>query len=620
MARIPVKGRKNRIPNSRKPERQTPKASASKRMNRRFRVVTAFFFVLMGIIVIRLLWIIAFDGNKYAKAALAQSERSSITLTSKRGDIIDRNNVQLATSTKVYNLILDPRVILSNEERYLEPTVKAIEQCFGIKAEELNKTIRDNPESSYVTLKKELTYAEVEGFLNMKADNPKINGAWLEEKFKRNYTYGTLASSVIGFTDADKGVYGLENQYDDNLTGIDGTEYSYVDSNNELKTERKDARDGDTIKTTLDYNIQAIVEKYIAAMQKQLGAKTVACVIQDPNNGEILAMADSNNFNPNDPRNLKYSYSKAQIAAMSDKETTDALSEVWKNFCVTQSYEPGSTFKPFTVCMAYEENKIKPNQTFDCAGAQDFFVGSPWQKTIYCHERGGHGTLDVRGVVANSCNIGIAQICSQIGVEDFCRYQRKFGFGQYTDIDLPNEMSCEGLLYTKDNMTELDLSTNGFGQNFNLTMVQMSTAFCSLVNGGYLYRPHIVKGIYNSDGELLKSFDKVLVTQTISQPTSTFIKKCLRDVVTKGTGTRAAIPGYKIAGKTGTAQKYDKQEELYVISFVGFAPYENPEVLCYVAIDEPKTGDQSMYSSILFNQIMTEVLSYMNVAPDDKTK
>ena len=591
-------------------------------MSRRFRIVMVCFFVLMGALVIRLLWIIAFDGNKYAKAALAQSERSSITLTSKRGDIIDRNNVQLATSTKVYNLILDPRVILSNEERYLEPTVKAIEQCFGIKAEELNKTIHDNPESSYVTLKKELTYAEVEGFLGMKEKDPNINGAWLEEKFKRNYTYGPLASSVIGFTEneGEKGIYGLENQYDDDLTGIDGMEYSYVNSNNVLETVRKDAQDGNTIKTTLDYNIQAIVEKHIAAMQKQLGAKTVACVIQDPRNGEILAMADSNNFDPNNPRNLRYSYSKAQIAAMSDKETTDALSEVWKNFCVTQSYEPGSTFKPFTVCMAYEENKIQPKQTFNCAGAQDFFVGSPWQKTIYCHERGGHGILDVRGVVANSCNIGIAQICSQIGVEDFCRYQRKFGFGQYTDIDLPNEMSCEGLLYNKDNMTELDLATNGFGQNFNLTMVQMSTAFSSLINGGYLYRPHIVKGVYNADGELLKSFDKVLVTQTISQPTCTFIKKCLRDVVTKGTGTRAAIPGYKIAGKTGTAQKYDKQEELYVISFVGFAPYENPEVLCYVAIDEPKTGDQSMYSSILFNQIMTEVLSYMNVAPDDKTK
>lgn len=582
--------------------------------------MTIFFLAILGILAVRLVWIIAFDGNKYAKAALAQSETSSITLTSKRGDIIDRNNVQLATSTKVYNLILDPRVILSNEERYLEPTVTAIEQCFGISAEKLKKTISDNPESSYVTLKKELTYAEVEGFLSMKEENTRINGVWLEENFKRNYTYGTLASSVIGFTDGEKGIYGLENMYDENLTGIDGMEYSFVNSNNVLETVRKDAQDGNTIKTTLDYNIQAIVEKHIAAMQKEVGAKTVACVIQDPTNGEILAMADSQNFDPNDPHNLKYSYSKAQIAAMSDKETTDALSEVWKNFCVTQSFEPGSTFKPFTVCMAYEENRLKPNQTFDCGGGQVFFAGSPWERTIYCHERGGHGSLDVRGVIANSCNIGIAQISGQIGVEDFCRYQRKFGFGQYTDIDLPNEMSCEGLLYTKDNMTELDLATNAFGQNFNLTMVQMSTAFSSLINGGYLYRPHIVKGIYNADGELLKSFDKVLVTQTISQPTCSFIKKCLRDVVTKGTGTRAAIPGYKIAGKTGTAQKYDKQEELYVISFVGFAPYDNPEVLCYVAIDEPKTGDVSMYSSILFNSIMTEVLSYMNVAPDDKTK
>ncbi len=588
-----------------------------KRLGNRFKIVTVVFFVLMGVLAIRLIWIVAFDGNKYAKAALAQSETSSVTLTSKRGDIIDRNNVQLATSTKVYNLILDPRVILSNEERYLEPTVTAVEQCFGIAADELRTKIAENPNSSYITLTKGLTYAEVEGFLEMKENDTKINGVWLEESFKRNYTYNTLASSVIGFTEGGRGAYGLEYMYNDQLTGSDGMEYSFVNSSNVLETVRKDAEDGNTIKSTLDYNIQAIVEQEVAATQAETKALTVAAVLQDPNTGEILAMCDSKNFDPNDPRNLSYSYTPEQIAAMSDEDTTNALSEIWKNFCVTSSYEPGSTFKPFTLAMALEENKISRTDEYDCGGSQVFFEGSPWERTIWCYERGGHGHMDVKGTIQNSCNISLAAMAGKVGVDAFCKYQHKFGFGEYTDIDLPNEMSCETLLYNPDNMTELDLATNGFGQNFNLTMVQMTTAFSSLVNGGYLYRPYTVKGIYNANGELLKSFDRVLVAQTISPSTSDFVKECLRAVVTDGTGKPAAVPGYKIAGKTGTAQKYDKEGDLYVISFIGFAPYDNPEVVCYVAIDEPETGDASRYASELFSRIMTNVLSYMNIPPDD---
>ena len=356
---------------------------ANKRMGNRFGIVTLIFFILMGVLAIRLIWIIAFDGSKYSKAALAQSETSSVTLPAKRGDIIDRNNVQLATSTKVYNLILDPRVILSNEDRYLEPTAAAVESCFEIPASEVKEKIAGNPDSSYITLKKSLTYAQVEGFLAMKEENININGVWLEENFKRNYTYSTLASSVIGFTEGGQGAYGLEQMYNDQLTGSDGMEYSFVNSNNVLETVRKDPEDGNTIKSTIDYNIQAIVEKQIAATQKETKAKTVACIIQDPNTGEILAMADSQGFDPNDPRDLSHTYSKKQIKSMTDQETTDALSEVWKNFCVTQSFEPGSTFKPFTLAMALEENKVKKNATYDCSGSRVFFEGTPWQQTIW---------------------------------------------------------------------------------------------------------------------------------------------------------------------------------------------------------------------------------------------
>ena len=607
---------------SREPERRPRKRLSkeeryAKLVNGRFKIIFIVFFVCLALVAGRLVWILVVDGDKYAKAALAQSETATTTIYAKRGDIIDRNNVQLVTSTKVYNLILDPRVILQKEDKYLEPTIALIERYFGIPTEELRTKVHENPNSSYVVLKKGLTFAEVEQFVADKNEDRNVNGVWLEESYRRNYTYDALASSVLGFTQDGVGIYGLENRYNDELTGHDGMEYTYVNSDNILETVRKEPEDGATLKLTIDYNIQAIVEKWIPPMMAEIKPKTIGVVIMSPKTGEVYAMADSGNFNPNNPRDLSYRYTQEQIAAMNDAETTDALSDVWRNFCITQSYEPGSTFKPFTVAMGIEESRIKPTDTFECFGHEVFFAGSPWERTIWCYNRAGDGQMDVKGAITRSCNISLAQMSLKIGTEIFCKYQRKFGFGQYTEIDLPNEMSCATLLYNEDNMTELDLATNAFGQNFNTTMIQMGTAFCSLVNGGYLYRPFVVKDIYNDKNELIKSYDKVLVAQTISQGTCDYIKDCLRSVVAEGTGQGAAIDGYKIAGKTGTAQKYDKTEEVYVISFIGFAPYDDPEVVCYVAIDEPETGDASGYASQLFHNIMEEVLSYMNIAPDD---
>lgn len=590
----------------------------TRNLNKRFSIIAIVFFVLFACVVVRLFWILVFDGDKYKKAAIKQTEAGNVSIVAKRGDILDRNNVQLVTSTKVYNLILDPKVILTNPDKYLEPTISLIEKCFGISKEELRKDVEENPKSSYVVLKKGLTYTQTEEFTTLKAEDRNVNGVWLEDNYKRNYTYDTLASSVLGFTSDGAGEYGLEYQYNKELTGTDGMEYSYVNSDNTVESVRREPIDGCTILLTLDYNIQAIAERYIEQTLQQTKAKAVAAIVQNPNTGEILAMADSGKFDCNNPRNLSVRYTQEQIDAMDDKATLEALIDVWKNDCVTKSYEPGSTFKPFTVSMGIEENKISPDDSFDCTGNQVFFEGTEWEKSIWCWERAGHGTLNVKGAIAMSCNISLAQIAGKIGKEIFTKYQKKFGFGQYTDIDLPNEMSCETLLYNKDNMTDLDLATNAFGQNFNVTMVQLSTGFCSLINGGNLYKPFIVKNIYNANNELVKSNDKTLVAQTISLDTCKYIKECLREVVVNGTSPLAAIDGYKISGKTGQAQKYDKEEELYVISYIGFAPYENPEVVCYVTIDEPaQEFAASTYAVELFRNIMSETLSYMNVPADD---
>ena len=561
-------------------------------------------------VTVRLFYILAFDGAKYSETALAQTETELSKITAKRGDIVDRNFIVLATSNVTYNLILDPKVILSDSDRYLLPTVTLVAESFGFTTDELIKKINDRPNSSYVVLKKNLSYSEVEDFIEKRDADRNVVGIWLEDNYKRNYSYGELASSVIGFTASGSGIFGVELSYNDELTGTDGREYTYVNSENEVVTERKEAEDGNTVMLTIDYNIQSIVEQKIKEFKEMENCGVVGVVVQNPDTGEIYAMADSDNFDCNDPWDLTVKYSMPEIEAMSDEEVSDALNALWKNFCVTDTFEPGSTFKPFTLAACFEENVVTMNDTFYCEGHKDFL-----EDTIKCHVNEGHGTLDTKNALAQSCNVALMEMGARLGNATFCDYQKQFGFGKYTGIDLPNETSCKYLLYKPETMIDVDLATNAFGQNFNLTMIQMTTAFSSLINGGYYYQPYICKALYNSEGDLIRSASRTLVSRTISEQTSEKVKECMRRVVTDGTGDYAAINGYIISGKTGTAEKAGRVEGNYLISFIGFTPYEHPEVVCYVVIDEPEAADEHGVSSVLFNMIMTDILPYLNVTP-----
>ena len=566
-------------------------------------------FVMFAIILVNILRIYIIKGEEYTQKALSQVETTTTTLSAKRGDIIDTNGITLATSTQVYNLILDPKLILTDEETYLEPSVNALCECFGYDADELTELIYDNPNSHYIVLMEELTYSETLEITQMKEENSSINGIFLESSYKRNYAYNTLACSVLGFTQDGEGIYGLEKQYDDILTGTDGSQYTYVNSENVVETVTNEAEDGYTIQTSIDYNIQAIVEEKIAEyFEAGYTADTIAVIVQDPNTGAILAMADSNNFDPNNPRDLTVYYSEEEIEEMTDEEYVDALSFVWSNFCVSTSYEPGSTYKPFTYAAALEEAAVEATDSYYCGGSLTYA-----EYTISCHNTSGDGWITAAEGIALSCNVALMQIAEDLGIEDFAEYQSDFGFGSLTGIDLPYELSCSTLLYTAETMSSIDLATNSFGQNFNVTMIQLSTAFCALINGGYYYQPYVVEAIYNSDGDMVSSTDTVLVSRPISESTSDLIKEALRLVVTDGTGKRADVDGYVISGKTGTAQKSDKTSTENLVSFIGFAPYNNPEVVCYVVIDVPDEGQESGVAADLFSEIMSEILPYLNV-------
>ena len=392
--------------------------------------------------------------------------------------------------------------------------------------------------------------------------------------------------------------------------GISGREYGYLNEESSLERVIKAPTDGNKVVSTIDLNIQKIVEKHIAEWQNSTGSNITAAIVMNPNNGEILAMATSRTFDLNNPRDLNNYISPEDQANMDDKAKVDALSNLWRNYTVSDTYEPGSPAKVFTVSSAMEEGVITGNETYNCGGFEE--IGG-WK--IRCANRNGHGLINVTEALMESCNVAMMDISRAEGGKKFYEYQKVFGFGTKTAIDLPGEADTSGLIHTADNAGATDLATNSFGQNFNTTMIQLAAAYSSVVNGGSYYRPHVVRQILNADGAIIENIEPELVRETVSAHTTTFINEALRRTVAEGTGSAAAVAGYDVGGKTGTAEKYPRGNGNYLVSFIGSVPAQSPEVVCYVLIDTPHVADQarSAYASALFSRIMTEVLPYMNI-------
>lgn len=588
------------------------------------KLVILFVGIILAFIalIIRITYINASNGEEYTKTVLDQQQYDSRVIPYKRGDIVDRNGTKLATSERVYNVILDVKTMLSDED-YVEPTKQVLQECFGIEEETVDELIENKPNSRYSILAKGVDYATAKKFREIDNDDeqyPDVHGIWLEDDYQRTYPYSTLASDVIGFTvDGNVGNGGLEGYYNTTLNGTDGREYGYLDSESSVEQTVKEPVNGKTVVSTIDVQVQSVVEKYIQQFNDERknkatqgeGSKNTAVIVMNPQNGEILAEASYPNYDLNNPRDLTKYYSQEQIDAMSDEEKLDTLNSLWKNFCVSDTYEPGSTAKPFTVAAALETGAITGDETFYCGGS--LHIGD---YDIHCINRDGHGTLTVKGAVENSCNVALMQIGELIGAVDFSKYQHIFGFGELTGIDLPGEASTEGLLYTADNMDETSLATNSFGQNFNVTMTQMVAAFSSLVNGGYYYEPHIVKQIQDENGSVVENKDPVLVKRTISEETSELVKDYMRGVVTEGSGKAANLEGYEIGGKTGTAEKLPRSEGKNLVSFIAYAPQENPEIVVYVVIDEPNEYDQAQSSLAvqMAADIMKEIFPYLGIS------
>ena len=618
-------------------------ALLTNRMKRKLALVFALIVLALLGVSVRLAYINKTSGDKYTKKVLAQQDTNSTTLPYRRGDILDRNGTILATSEKVYNLILDPKVLWQNQDKEdaekdcVEPTIKALVQYFELDESELRTTLSEKKDSSYVILRKQLSKDEIADFKAAQEDKEtenKIKGVWFEDSYIRRYPYNSLACHVIGYTvTGNQGQTGIEEEYSDTLNGINGRSYKYLNEDLEQSTSVKKAVDGNTVVSTIDATLQGIAEKYIGKFIEDYtnksvegpAAKNIGVLMMNPQTGEILAMAGDVDFDLNNPQDLVGNgyLTQEQVDAMSEEEQLDAKNQMWRNFCISDGYEPGSTVKPMTVAAALELGLVNDSTTFLCDGGQVIVQGQP---KIKCAKKTGHGIISLEGSLMFSCNDALMQMGAMIGYDNFLKYQQIFNFGLKTNIDLPGETNNASTVFTKDTMGPVELATSSFGQGFNTSMIQVASAFSSVINGGYYYQPHVVKKILNAEGGTVETVNPVLVRQTISNKTSSIIRQYLYHTMygtadangNNPTGKKGRVAGYTMGGKTGTAQKVPRSARKYLVSFIGFAPADNPQVVCYVVVDEPNadsptTQASSAFAQEIFKNIMKEAMPYLNI-------
>ena len=618
-------------------------ALLTNRMKRKLALVFALIVLALLGVSVRLAYINKTSGDKYTKKVLAQQDTNSTTLPYRRGDILDRNGTILATSEKVYNLILDPKVLWQNQDKEdaekdcVEPTIKALVQYFELDESELRTTLSEKKDSSYVILRKQLSKDEIADFKAAQEDKEtgsNIKGVWFEDSYIRRYPYNSLACHVIGYTvTGNQGQTGIEEEYSDTLNGINGRSYKYLNEDLEQSTSVKKAVDGNTVVSTIDATLQGIAEKYIDKFIEDYtnksvegpAAKNIGVLMMNPQTGEILAMAGDVDFDLNNPQDLVGNgyLTQEQVDAMSEEEQLDAKNQMWRNFCISDGYEPGSTVKPMTVAAALELGLVNDSTTFLCDGGQVIVQGQP---KIKCAKKTGHGIISLEGSLMFSCNDALMQMGAMIGYDNFLKYQQIFNFGLKTNIDLPGETNNASTVFTKDTMGPVELATSSFGQGFNTSMIQVASAFSSVINGGYYYQPHVVKKILNAEGGTVETVNPVLVRQTISNKTSSMIRQYLYHTMygtadangNNPTGKKGRVAGYTMGGKTGTAQKVPRSARKYLVSFIGFAPADNPQVVCYVVVDEPNadsptTQASSAFAQEIFKNIMKEAMPYLNI-------
>lgn len=544
----------------------------------------------------RLVWLMIFDAEYYQKLAQDLHERER-EIKAARGEIVDRNGVVLAANRTVCTISVIHSQI-EDPERVIEVL------CSELELEENDVRKRVEKVSSMEKIK-----TNVDKETGDRIRDYDLAGVKVDEDYKRYYPFDDLASRVLGFTGGDnQGIIGLEVKYEDYLKGTNGTILTVTDARGvELDAVAEDRIEpvaGETLQVSLDYNIQAYCQQAAENVLEEKQAEAVSILLMDPQNGEIYAMVNVPEFNLNDPYELNTGVDEDKL---SDEELQEQLNQMWRNRCINDTYEPGSTFKIITASACLEEGVVSLDDTFFCPGYRIVE-----DRKIRCHKVGGHGQETFVQGIQNSCNPVFMDIGLRLGSDRFYDYFEKFGLLKLTNVDLPGEAGT--IMHRKEDIGTVELATMTFGQSFQVTPIQMAVTVSSIINGGTRVTPHVGTAVLDENGEIIDRFDYKVEKGIVSAKTSETMRMLLESVVSEGSGKNAYIEGYEIGGKTATSQTLPRSANKYISSFIGFAPADDPQILGMVIIHDP----QGVYyggtiAAPVLRDIYDNVLPYLGI-------
>lgn len=607
-------------------------SNKKRKRNIKGRIIFLIFIVtciLSFVGIFRVLFIKFRSGDKFEIAAIENqiNKVSDKVINPNRGSILDRNNQPLAISTTVFNVALDIRLLSELKQEELNKILAKVSEILQIDINELNAYfVKDNNgklksenDTHWKIIKKKISYD-----LGKKLEAEKLIGVNLETDTQRNYPQNNAAAQTIGFIMGDT-KWGLERTYNKQLTGTPGRIYRTYDGNSSVVTNDIEPIKGNDIVTTLDLTLQQYAEEVVENTYKSLSPdytpENVSLILMNPKTGEILSMAQYPDFDLNNPNNISLledpTY-KANFDKMSQEEQLKIKNSIWKNFAITDAFEPGSTFKAITVASALEEELISENETFYCSGGKqvaDYY--------IRCHKRDGHGTLTLTQALEKSCNMAMLDIAEKLGRNTFYKYQRDFGFGYKTGIDLYGEIKADTYIVPVEKLNVTELATSAFGQTFTASAIQIINAFAATINGGNIMKPYLVSQIIDENGNIIEEKSPEVVRKVVSEDTSDFLKTAMIQTLEEGgTGYKANIAGYNIGGKTATAQQGKRSDNIYTLGFAAYMPAEDPEYLMLATINKPKDyikAPAGVVSPVpMVKEYFQKVIEYKAIPPSNE--
>lgn len=567
-------------------------------IRRKIVIYMCIFLILAIYVLSRLVYIMIFQSEKYQAKADELHDRER-EIKAPRGEIVDRNGVVIATNKTVCTVS-----VIYSQVTDKEKVIEVLSRELDMSEEKIRKSVEK------ISVREKIK-SNVEKEVGDKIRNYNLDGVKVDEDYKRYYPYDTMASKVLGFTGADnQGIVGLEVEYEEYLEGTKGKILTFTDAKGvelpELAEGRVEGIVGNTLHTSLDVNIQKYAEQAANKALEKKQAKYVSIIVMNPKNGEIYAMVNVPEFNLNTPFELNY---ETDVSKDSD-EYQKLLNKMWRNQCINDTYEPGSTFKIVTATAGLETKVVDVNSVFSCPG---FKIVE--DRRIRCHKTTGHGTENFVQATMNSCNPVFIEVGLRIGAERYFDYMKRLGLLRKTGVDLPGEAGT--IIHKIENVGLVELATMSFGQSFQITPFQLLTAASAVINGGNLVTPHFGMYASDSDNNVVKTFDYNVSESVINKETSETMKYILEQVVAEGGGKKGQVEGYRIGGKTATSQKLPRGSGKYIASFIGFAPADDPEVIAMCIIDEP-VGIYygGTIAAPVIQELYENILPYLNIKKD----